>query len=452
LQHRKIARQIYNKLTPLWLFVLAICCSMTVALHAQVLVDCSGTNPSAYPSITAALAGGTYPGESILVTGTCHEFVTVNDAHYLNLGAYYGQTATLIGGLRIYGSEGVYVYGMNVSNPNGIGLYIDTSRFVTFDSCTSNANSGTGLYATDQSDINVIGPASFDNNGGGGIQLYAHSAVHLADYAGPTDISNNQSSGIWLTTGSLVTGEGSLTLENNLNIPSASSASAFTPGYGISLFGGSIAQFGTCYGPNIIQGNQAGGASVQENSEFSLWSCGPTYQTFIQNNGPVGIIESFGGQVTLEDSAKITGHSGSGVDLYGKSQLNIIGSNLISKNGKEGNPRSAGIVVDGNSEAFLRGGQITSNHGPGILALVNSSVDVTGATFSDNSRGVIQCDSSAWMASDLAGAGGEQGSNCRIPQNFGYRESVASTHAAPDYTRIKAIQAHYRTIATPVAK
>jgi hypothetical protein len=125
---------------------------------------------------------------------------------------------------------------------------------------------------------------------------------------------------------------------------------------------------------------------------------------------------------------------------------------VISKNGKERDPRSAGIVVDGNSEAFLRGGQITGNRGPGILALVNSSADFTGATFADNSRGIIQCDSSAWMVSDLAGAGNGPGSDCRIPQNFGQRESVTSPHTAPDYTRLKALQAHYRKMATPAAK
>ena len=43
-----------------------------------------------------------------------------------------------------------------------------------------------------------------------------------------------------------------------------------------------------------------------------------------------------------------------------------------------GGHRSAGIVVDGNSEAYLRGGQITMNQGPAMLVLVNSSADFTG--------------------------------------------------------------------------
>src|SRR5690349_11446399 len=65
--------------------------------QAQVLtVDCSGTNPYAYPSINAALPNAG-PGAFILITGTCNENVFLWGQNGLNIGAYYGQAATVNG-------------------------------------------------------------------------------------------------------------------------------------------------------------------------------------------------------------------------------------------------------------------------------------------------------------------------------------------------------------------
>src|SRR5713101_8602527 len=70
-------------------------------LRAQFLfVDCSGTNPYAYPSINAALPNAG-PGAFIAVTGTCNESVFLYGSNNLMLGAFFGQTATLNGNLSI---------------------------------------------------------------------------------------------------------------------------------------------------------------------------------------------------------------------------------------------------------------------------------------------------------------------------------------------------------------
>jgi len=44
-------------------------CPSTV--HAQLIVDCSGSNPSAYPTINAALSEITGPGATVLISGVC---------------------------------------------------------------------------------------------------------------------------------------------------------------------------------------------------------------------------------------------------------------------------------------------------------------------------------------------------------------------------------------------
>ena len=195
----------------------------------------------------------------------------------------------------------------------------------------------------------------------------------------------------------------------------------------------------------MIQCNQAGGIEIEENSELSLWTCEQSYQTEILSNGPVGISAGLGSQVTLDANAQISGHTGPGVELWGKSQLNVFGANQISQNGTAGAPRSAGVVVDGNSEAYLRGGQISSNMGPGLLVLVNSSVDATGATVTGNSSGIITCDSSAFWVSNLASAK----TDCRVPHSLGNRRGPSSRSSAiPDYTAANQKHAWYKSVAT----
>jgi hypothetical protein len=128
----------------------------------------------------------------------------------------------------------------------------------------------------------------------------------------------------------------------------------------------------------------------------------------------------------------------------------MYGPNVISNNGNGADPRSAGVVVDGNSEAYLRGGTISANAGPGILALVNSSVDSVGATFSGNTGGIITCDSSAYMVSDLNPANGNPspGIGCRAPHHLGNRRDSSAAPVAPDITPQKNRAAQYRKFAT----
>ena len=441
-----VARGANWRSASLGLLVLAGCVAFSSELRAQLIVDCTGATPGAYTTINAALANVTGSGGSILVSGTCSETVALNNVDNLSLGAFWGQTANLIGSISINGSDGVYLYGLNVSNPSGNGFNINSSRAITLDSCTGNANSVLGLSAGGLSEVTLVGPTSFDFNGQGGIRLVSHSTLEISDYAGATDISNNQGPGIWMTQGSLVNSLGSLTLENNVNLPGTSNLQA---GFGLTMFGASIAQFGTCTGPNLIANNQSGGISLEENSELSLWDCVTSYRTSIVGNGGAGLTAGFGSQVTLADIVQITGHAGPAVDLFGSSQLYATGANVLSQNGTASDPRSAAIRLDGNSEGFLRGGQIQGNQGPGILALVGSTADFTGVTFTGNSGGIITCDSSAFMVSDLSGAAGGHGVSCHTPHALGNRHQLAASQLIPDFTPLKNRQALYRKMATP---
>jgi len=211
--------------------------------------------------------------------------------------------------------------------------------------------------------------------------------------------------------------------------------------------------------PNTITGNQGGGIYAVDGSEIAV-CCGPPMvptgqPNIIQGNGPVGISAGYGSSLQIIDDVQITNHTDVGVDVFGHSVVYIYGNNnQISNNGTDpSDPARAGLRVDGNSEAYLtEGGQISQNGGPGILALVNSSLDFSGVTFKGNSGGPVLCDSSSWMVSDLAGANPGANSNpgalmpCRVPNNLGRRPHPIPAFQVPDVSRFKALEAQYQQL------
>ncbi len=423
-------------------FGLAALFLFPIAARAQFLiVDCSGANPYAYHTINSALPNAG-PGAFIAVTGTCNENVTLYDVNNLSLGAFFGQTANLVGQLTIISSQLVYVYGLNVTNPSGEGVYVQNSR-VVLDTFSSSGNAGNGVQVTQSSDVTVNAMGPFNNNQGYGIYNDANSFTHIVSWAGTTDISNNQNSAVWNTQANFLT-FGNTHMANNGNNPNAGVRAA------IDMRGGGKAQVFSIFGPNVIENNPNGGVSLQENAEISIGSVLPNVPNIIRNNGPFGIEAGFGSQVTLV-GAQISGHTGPGVDiyahsqLYGTSQLSGLGATQILNNGTVGDPLSAAIRVDGNSEVLLRGVTISQNNGPAILALVNSSADFTGATLTGNT-GVITCDSTSTMVSDLAipSRTPAAGVSCTTAHSLGNRVLSATTLAVPDITSWKAMHNRYQ--------
>lgn len=441
--------------TILTVMALAVAAAMLSSIPAQaqfLFVDCSGqTPPPAFPSINAALfalqtsvppssppsvGGGAFIG----VVGQCNENVFISGALNLFLAAF--GPVTINGNLSINNSENVTVFGMNVTNNFGNGIDINSSRSVVLDSCTSNGNAGIGLNAGQSSDIAVITTGSFSNNGDRGIVIGTNSFVNINAFAGTVEISNNQGAALWISQGNFAT-LGNMHIANSGHTPNGNLAVA------IDMRGGGKAQMGSLFGPNVIENNPNGAVSLQENAEISFFSILPNGQNIIRNNGPFGIEAGFGSQVTLV-GAQITGHSGPGVDiyahsqLYGSSQIAGLSATQIQNNGTAGDPLSAGVRVDGNSETLLRGVTISQNNGPGILALTNSSVDFAGTTFSGNT-GVITCDSTSSMVSDLANAARTPAAGvvCATAHTAGNRSVNVPAPAVPDISIWKKLHKTY---------
>ena len=427
-------------------FVVALFVFPSVAQAQFLLVDCTGQNPFAFPSISAALLNVTGPGAFIAVTtGPCNESVFINGAVNLTLGAFFGQNAALNGNLSINNSQNVFVFGLNVTNSFGDGIDVNSSRSVVLDSCTSNGNAGTGMNVGQSSDVAITAMGSFSNNGGEGLNIGSNSFVNIVSFAGTTEISNNQPAGIFMSQANFQT-LGGTHMANN----------GSTPGNGlgvaIDVRGGGKVQFGSLSfaGPNVIENNPNGGVSLQENAEISFFSIPPNAGNIVRNNGPFGVEAGFGSQVTLA-GAQVTGHTGPGVDIYahsqvyGTSQLPGLGATQISNNGTAGGPLRAAIRVDGNSEALLRGVTISQNNGPAILALVNSSVDLAGNTFSSNT-GVITCDSTSSMVSDLGitARTPAAGVSCTTAHTLGNRVVNVPTPTVPDISVWKKLHSDYQ--------
>lgn len=401
------------------------------ALHAQLFVDCSGANPNAFPSITAALQQAPTVGSTIIVSGTCNETVNVYGMVGLNLGAAYGQAATVKGALTISNSQNVFLYGLHVTNSPIDGITVNDSTAILLEACTASRNTLNGLRAQNMSDVDIIGVGgSFNDNGSSGVWANVSSLVWFNNWAGPVDVSRNALDGIECeqsTCGIL----GNTTINHN-GIS------------GVDLVGGSKMEVAAYYGPNLVQGNTSGGFSARERSRISIF----TPQTTIRSNGPVGVTAGFGSQVTLSD-AEISDHTSAGVDLYGNSQAWLFGANQIRNNGSSTDPTGAAIRVDGNSELFLRNGTIAHNIGPAMLVLVNSSVDFNGVTFAGNTGGIITCDNTAVMVSDLTPAelSAAEALDCKTPRLLVNREIAKPDFVLPDSTAQKAAHDKYVALA-----
>jgi hypothetical protein len=433
--------------------MLVVTMGFAAAAHGQAyyFVDCSGSNPADYSTIAAALAAVTGPNSYVIVTGTCNENVSINNAWNLNLGAAYGSTANINGNVSVTGSNSVFLYGLNVTNSAGDAFDINSSHHVTLWTCTGNGNAGGGLSVGTLSDVAVMGPGSFDNNGGSGMGSGGNSILVVFPWSGHVEISGNHGAGVGTGTGAVFTTYGNTTITGNINV-----AGGVRPnGFGMQAVSNSKIQVSDCAGPTVISENQSGGIDARESSQVSLWGCGqPTQDIIVKDNGPVGISVGIGSELALYTEVAISGHTGPGVELYSQGQFYSYGPNVISQNGNAGDPRSAGVVVDGNSEAYLRAGTtISSNKGPGILALVNSSIDSVGAIFTGNTGGIAVCDSSAYMVSDLTATGkGPSGIACNAPHHLGNRHGVESAPVAPDFTAQKNKAAQYRKFASPPFK
>jgi hypothetical protein len=422
------------------------CAAMCARAGAQIKVDCTGKTSGAYTTISAALKSAPVAGATIVITGPCTEKVSISGLYNLSLGAAPGKTVKLTGSLSVSNAANLYLYGLKVTNSSGAGISITSANGVTLDDCTSNDNGTDGLFVSQTSDVTALGTSTFSGNKRYGMNLNGHAHVSLAVWSGgSTTISNNTDAGVWITEGSLLDGTGPLSIESN-GIDGTSTAPA-VHGYGVEMYGASIVQFGDCAGSTTILDNVSGGFSVEENSELSLWNCDTGHKHLIESNGPVGITLGLGSEATISYEVQISGHKGPAVAVTSHSVLYAAGPDVFSHNGASDISKGAGIAVSGNSHAFLQGGQIASTPGPAVLAQLGSTVNLSQMTFTANVGGVIECDGSSYMSTDVTHANAQ----CQTPSTAPAPAMQTAPHSPPDTTAIRNRQAQYRRLASDLA-
>jgi len=377
--------------------------------EGRSVIDCTGTMAPT-PGVNLFSGFNDYL-QKIGPTGT----VYVNGPCPGNFQIWGGDNFTIIGPAEIDGNisighseSAVFFKNLTITQSTGDGVDISGSK-VSFDSCNVSNNAGNGVSINNASHVVVVGNGKFNSNRGnaGGFRVGGHSFLNIVP-SGPVEIRGNSQSGIWASQADIAT-SGNTTISDNVNGP------------GIYLLGGARAQFGdTVDAPNVIENNPNGGISVLENSEMSLWvCCSQNAQNFVRKNGKFGISAGFHSQVTLS-GAEISQNSGPGVDVYAGSQLDFFPAtqNRIVGNGALLSSPSPGVRVNGNSQAWLHGGEISNslgslglgNQAPGIQVVINSSVDLAGVNLGINAGGSttgavnsngITCDFTSVAVSDL---------------------------------------------------
>jgi hypothetical protein len=393
-------------------------------------VDCSGNTPGAYTSINYVIPLLTDRSGIYLVPGTtCNEDVTLSRFNNIWLGTLAGSTATLNGTLDIAFSDSIYVQSLTVHSPSGDGVSVNDSRAVVFDECNSVGNPGNGLTVGLGSTVTVQGYGSYDSNGATGIYVALNSTLHLAAWGGLLDLSSNGQRGLYIDR-SAFDCFGNLSITDNGG------------DYGLDMEGRSTGLMIPLFGPNIISNNPGGGIHFAEDSQLSMGgaiSYAP-YPNIVQGNGPVGITIGYGGQLTLFGDTQIQDHSSAGIDVYGNSQLAILSgvANQITHNGFGTDPARAGIRLAANSQAYVRDATISGSGGPGILELVNSSLDVAGTTFASNAHGAIACDGSTVLVSDLPPSALGSANSCKVGGPSSHHNQTAS-FTMPNWKQQKAL-------------
>ena len=94
----------------------------------SLVVDCSGSDPNAYTSFSAAMPFVTNSTAIWVRPGTvCNDNIYLNELTYVAIFTDPGSTYTLNGSLNIQNSRSVWIYGMKVTNLSGDGINIKLS-------------------------------------------------------------------------------------------------------------------------------------------------------------------------------------------------------------------------------------------------------------------------------------------------------------------------------------
>ena len=363
---------------------LVFLCAAGAAYATDVIVDCTGSIPGSYPSLSAALAAIPPTGpNSIGIFGAC------SDNSFI-----YGYSD-----LIIYAADSSA--NITAANPNRLILTIDGSSRLTLYGIAFTGGRGIGIF--NESTVFASG-LTIQNSNRQGVQVF-DSLLQLDT----TTIANNGRNGLYVD-GSTVSLNGGVTLRDNGRYGViAGSSSKFTASDGGPGF------------PNVFQNNQAGGVGADGGCYLNLAG-----DNRILNNGSYGILILHTTTLYLTGGAQVSGNAGPGlhigetshgeftqitvqnngtgtgspgIEIVNNADGYIDGDVQISGNGAQG------ILVDWSSVlASLGGNTISGNMAEGIFVHANGTVNfIARDSVAGNGNADLACDTTSLVSGDISG-------------------------------------------------
>ena len=367
------------------------------------------------------------PGDTIMITGTCHEAVLVNkDGVTLDGGgsavidgmdfdaptiSINGHQNVVIKGLRLQNglhgvrlAESAAVWLENVTAQgsrsksgydSGAGIVAYTSSTVVLTGAiVANDNAGSGIHAGSASTVVILGNVviegnrlprvSVEANGNGwrGIDIAGNSelAVYTTyDEYATVHAKNNGGAGIAATHGANAIFTAGTTIEATGN----GGAGFEMHESGSAGFYGSGAQSRGITG--AFNDNGGSGISVSGSSALNMWDDGAAVNLTATNNSGAGLGISSGSRASFNSpssapSSKLvfSGNGDDGISIDHNATLHSTIPSDIKNNTYEG------VDAWGGSHVDLHAATVTGNDGFGIEINGNSSAHVSAATVTDN--------------------------------------------------------------------
>ncbi len=339
-----------------------------VAAPGMKVVDC-GAGKTIAEALSKAEAGDT-----IIVSGTCRERVTITtDRITLD-----GQRAAILDGgggaptefdgvVTIDGASGVVIKGFTIQRGPGEGILGMRGAAFAVHNTVVQDNAATGIAVGDSSSAELIGCTMRRN--GFGLDVFTGSSAVLKN---AIDITNNVGNGIE------VNGQSTLEIRGAAVQLSNNGAFGLIAGSGqVAIFG-----FGTSQGSSITAHHNGAGGIVIASSIFTVFA----RSTISASNNPTGIFVVDGTLVSpVGNSTFLIENNAIGLNFGQGSGALVVGGLTVRNNS------DTGVLADAaDSLTFV---SIPAN--PSAITRNGTDVDLgfgTRVTFDGVAIGTIKCD------------------------------------------------------------
>jgi Right handed beta helix region len=352
---------------------------LSMASWANVVnVDCSGNTPWMPSTIAQGLDWlGTWDSSNtLIVSGTCNENVTIDNYRNLTIMTLPGETATINATdasqptLHLIACRGVAIFSLQV-NGGDQGILLNTSSQADIINTTVNGAGTIGIHAQMGSTL-TLNNVTVQQTGGDGIRIDGGSNATFGFVTPDTAVRSINNGGFGLSV------DGASVQTNNGFIVSGNQGGAVLANGARMLFNGSSDN------PNMFSDNAAG---------LTIRGGSATFQgkNTIANNGGFGVL-TIGSTVNFAggNGTTIEGHSSYGMFVDRASNVTLAGKQLIQNNGSAiADPlSSSGIFVNMGGVLLVTSPNvsITDNIGFGIGADQMGIVTMDGLTIARNSR------------------------------------------------------------------